>query len=524
MKKIIAFLLMATLILTMGVPSFALKGGDSDEFENMLFNFTSTVRANSLIGSDRFYGLTVDENITAPGSTASVKLTSAGKTAIVNGAQSPISDWDNAISDWSEFDGIKLNLYVSEKNTETTFAGQTVRIILGAHGVYNDSSDGNNNKDYWRYDLNIANLDTGWNAVEVPFTSFNSVINGSAVSNKSFNDYKHEYPINSFTIINGTEGTFASASVPFPWELNLDSVLLTKAPVTYSYAVTSDAAVLWEFNTPEKVSTAASLNAAATSGSPSMTVDKSFVNAYDMSATFTTSSKRRMQIKLDPNNIIQSKDENGAFVYDYINFLIGNPQDTDVIFGYGYYGKDQAVTLPANSWSLLSVKIDELFWNGNSQNGRTATKYADLSGVAFQMNDFAGGNNNAETTGIKYNFDMIWISKAPAAVGTADEKGTILSQLPLSYTDAKVTDNGDGTAYASAKISNWPGERFVVIFASYTADNALHAVTLLKDYDGAQNSEQLVETSSIEISEGGRYKIMVWNGFGDILPMAPSTK
>ena len=132
------------------------------------------------------------------------------------------------------------------------------------------------------------------------------------------------------------------------------------------------------------------------------------------------------------------------------------------------------------------------------------------------MCDDKGGNGTNKISGIVYNFDMIWVSKTPAAVGDADNLGIIVSQVPLTCTDAVI--NSDGTA--SCKITNWPGERFVVIFATYNADGSLNSVDCVKDYDGGENKETVVNSSkALTIPEGGTTKVMVWNGFGEIAPM-----
>jgi len=495
MKKFIAFLLTTALIMTMGPASFALKGGDADVAGVMAFEFNSESAVSTLHYVNRDNA--ADPNVKLVASQEQTKSYAySAKLTVVGAYGTKFFFTDKAAEAFNDEAMKYVNIQIY--NAQSTQRRLIFNVTYNASGrVY---------------------VQPGWNVVTLPVES---CFNGGtrSLSTTSYEEKGDEATAFNIAEVAGTDAITAG-DVYY-----IDRIWLSATESSdITYNVSSDGAILWQFNNTDAVSAAAALNAAAASGSPSMTLDNSFVNAYDISASFTTSTKRRMQIKLDSKNIIQTKDENGNYVYDYINFIIGNPQNTDVTFGYGYYGNNQAVTLPANSWSLLSVKIDELFWNGNSQNGRTALKYSDLSGIAFQMNDSPGGNNNSSTPGIKYNFDMIWVSKGAAAVGVADEKGTVLSQIPLTCTDAAVTDNGDGTAYASCKISNWPGERFVVIFASYTNDNALHAITLSKDYDGGQNIEKLVETASIEVPEGGKTKIMVWNGFGDISPMALSTE
>lgn len=519
MKRFLAFLLTTALVLTMGVTSFAIKGGDGNEYETVLFDFSTKTKASALIGSGRFYGIGVDETIVKKGSSSSVQLTQNASTAIVNGGQSPFSAWDGVITDWSTYDGIKINLYVSAKDNTTSFAGKTARIIFGANAVYNDSSDGNNNKDYWRYDLDIESLNTGWNEVEIPFASFGSVIDGSAVSNKSLADYKADYNINSLTILNGTEATKASSTSPFPWTLNLDSIMLTKNPAIHTYSVASDAAVLWEFNSADAVS---AVSFATAANNPRMTVDTSYVNAYDVSAKLTTNGLRRLQI-YPANNAMQAVNSDGDYLYDYINILVGNPSNETVGFGMGIHFSATAYATLDSGWNLVSFPIERLFRLNSSSSAGKRAEYSDITKSAMQISNVSGGADDT-TSGIVYNFDMIWVSKTPAAVGSANNVGTIVNRLPLNMSDATVVDNGDGTSYATCKISNWPGERFVVIFASYEADGALHGLTFSKDYDGAENKDKIVNTPSIEVPQGGKTKIMVWNGFGEIAPMVTSVE
>lgn len=525
MKRFLAFLLTTALMLTMTIPAFALKGGDGNDLETLLFEFSSEAKANALMGTDRFYGLTVDKTIVKPGSTSSVMLTRASKTAIVNGGQSPFSSWSGVNTDWSAYDGIKLHLYVSAKDATTTFTGKTARIILGANAVYNDSSNGNNNKDYWRYDLDISTLNNGWNVVEIPFTSFGSVIDGSTVSNKTLDDYKSEYKINSLTIINGTEGTYASTSKPFPWTLNLDSIYLTKNPVTYSYAVSSDSAILWEFNTEDSL---LETNVGYASTKNKLSADYINVNAYDISAKYISYTGNRLQLKY-PDTSIDEKEDN-VYKYDYINFIILNSAETNKNFYCGIHWNAPAVAILLPGWNIVSIPIEDLF-NGTtyginnvtSANSRGGSSYSSNKGKTFNISDTASGAATTEvTSGTIFNFDMIWVSKTPAAVGTPDSNGSIVSQIPLTCTDTLVTDNGNGTSKASCKISSWPGERFVILFASYNADGSLNELTYVKDYDGGENKEKLYETSSITVPQGGKTKIMVWNGFNEIAPMTVS--
>ena len=87
---------------------------------------------------------------------------------------------------------------------------------------------------------------------------------------------------------------------------------------------------------------------------------------------------------------------------------------------------------------------------------------------------------------------------------------------------AIIGKSGNGKSKASCKVSNWPGERFVILFASYNADGSLCELTYVKDYDGSANTDKVYETSDITVPEGGKTKIMVWNGFGEISPMTVS--
>ena len=72
--------------------------------------------------------------------------------------------------------------------------------------------------------------------------------------------------------------------------------------------------IVWDFSSTDAISAA---NAAvATAACGSITADSSFVNSYGVSATFTTNATRRMQIKL-PNNVIQQKNSDGDYIYNY---------------------------------------------------------------------------------------------------------------------------------------------------------------------------------------------------------------
>ena len=170
--------------------------------------------------------------------------------------------------------------------------------------------------------------------------------------------------------------------------------------------------IVWDFNSTDAISAANS--AVATAACGSITADTSFVNSYGVSATFTTNSTRRMQIKL-PNNVIQQKNSDGDYIYNYLHILVGNPQDTDVTFGCGINttSENTQVTLPANSWTVASFYIEDLFLAGNSNYKRDGKNYAEsVQGVAFQMSDQVAGANTTNA-GIKYNLDKIWVTTGP---------------------------------------------------------------------------------------------------------------
>ena len=183
-------------------------------------------------------------------------------------------------------------------------------------------------------------------------------------------------------------------------------IVLANDEISYSDGI------VWDFSSTDAISAA---NAAvATAACGSITADSSFVNSYGVSATFTTNATRRMQIKL-PNNVIQQKNSDGDYIYNYLHILVGNPQDTDVTFGCGINttSENTQVTLPANSWTVASFYIEDLFLAGNSNYKRNGKNYADsVQGVAFQMSDQVAGANTTNA-GIKYNLDKIWVTAEP---------------------------------------------------------------------------------------------------------------
>jgi len=492
MKRFLAFLLTTALILTSGISVFAIKGGDSDVSGTMAFEFNSASMINSLHYVERENAS--DPNAKLVPSTEQTKSYGYSAKLTIAGAYGTKFFFNNSAA--AAFNDSSLN-YVNIQiyNAQSTQKRLIFNVTYNAAGrVY---------------------IQPGWNVVTLPVTS---CFNGG---NRSLSTSSYEQSGENATAFNIAEvaGTDAITSGDVYY---IDRIWLTESENdVQSYDIASDGAIIWNFNTTDAISAANSAVATATCGT--ITADKAFVNAYDLSATFTTNTTRRMQIKL-PNNNMQAKDENGNYLYDYINILVGNPQSVAVTFGCGINttSANTQVTLPANSWSLVSIKIDDLFLAGNSNYKRDGKNYGDsVEGIAFQMSDQVAGGNTTNA-GIKYNLDMIWVSKTPAAKSGTAVGTTLVSQNPLTCTDALVTDNGNGTAYASCKISNWPGERFVVIFASYNADGSLNGLTMTKDYDGDENKETLVTTSSISIPEGGSTKIMVWNGFAHNTPMTVS--
>lgn len=492
MKKFIAFLLTTALILTSGISVFAIKGGDSDVSGTMAFEFNSASMINSLHYVER--DNVSDPNVKLVPSTEQTKSYGYSAKLTIAGAYGTKFFFNNSAA--AAFNDSTLN-YVNIQiyNAQSTQKRLIFNVTYNAAGrVY---------------------LQPGWNVVTLPITSCFSG-NSRSTSTKSYEQYGEDATAFNIAEVAGTDAITAG-DVYY-----IDRIWLTATEEDIqSYSVSSDGAVIWEFNSTDAISTANSQVATATCGT--ISADTGFVNAYDVSATFTTNTTRRMQIKL-PNNNIQAKDSNGNYLYDYINILVGNPQSTSVTFGCGINttSANTQVTLPANSWSVVSIKIEDLFLAGNANYKRDGKNYADsVQGVAFQMSDQVAGGNTTNG-GIKYNLDMIWVSKNPAAKEGTTVGTTIISQIPLSITDSNVIDNNDGTSYASCKISNWPGERFVVIFASYDNDGSLNELTCVKDYDGNENKEKLVTTSAIKVPQGGKTKIMVWNGFGEIAPMTVS--
>ena len=170
--------------------------------------------------------------------------------------------------------------------------------------------------------------------------------------------------------------------------------------------------IVWDFNSTDAIAAANSSVATATCGT--ITADTSFINSYSVSASFTTNSTRRMQIKL-PNNVIQQKNSDGDYIYNYLHILVGNPQNQAVTFGCGINttSENTQVTLPANSWTVASFFIEDLFLAGNSNYKRDGKNYGEsVQGVAFQMSDQVAGANTTNA-GIKYNLDKIWVTSQP---------------------------------------------------------------------------------------------------------------
>ena len=519
MKKLLTFLLVAALILSMGTTVFAIKGGDGELNEIKVFDFGNSASATALLGSERF-GTTssVDTSICAQGSSCSLKL-NPSTSHIATG--SILSSWGNIETDWSQYDNMKIKLYVSERNTQTNFANNYIRLLFGPNAYYNmQPEDGT--KVYFRYNIDVSALSVGWNEVTISFSDIQTVI-GSGQDSNSFDYWKSTYGSNieCFRINHGTESVTASGNSPFPYTLNIDSISLTKNTTAYSYDVASDSTVLWEFNSEDAITNNVSYTSTTLA---KLSADKTIVNAYDVSATFTTSTaKKCLPLSLSSvpdtsstetvSDLIKKTDsESGEYLYDYLNILVGNPNGTDVTIGCQIHFSGTAqVTLP-KGWSVVSIPIDGKLTSGiTSANSYHRSK---ISLATLKISENAGGANST-TDGIKYNFDMIWLSKAPAASGDA-VNGYYVSQTPLTCTDAVI--NSDGTA--SCKITNWPGERFVVIFATYNADGSLNSVDCVKDYDGGENKETVVNSSkALTIPEGGTTKVMVWNGFGEIAPM-----
>jgi len=198
--------------------------------------------------------------------------------------------------------------------------------------------------------------------------------------------------------------------------------------------------IVWEFNSSEAVDAANS--AVATAACGKITADTEFVNSYDICASFTTNATRRMQIKL-PNNVIQQKNESGEYVYSYLHILVGNPQSEDVTFGCGINttSSNTQVTLPANSWTVASFYIEDLFLAGNSNYKRDGKNYGEsVQGVAFQMSDQIAGANTSNAE-IKYNLDKIWVTAQPLPSFELDGISPENGYGSLSPVDAEVRFN-----------------------------------------------------------------------------------
>ena len=468
MKKLLAFLLVAALILSMGTTVFAIKGGDGDLNGAIAFEFSSEAYINGLKYGNADRTLKADsENANSYDVTALYEFSDTQ-------TQAQFHLTEQAVEAFS--------------NSSLTYVNILIR---------NAQDEAQNLYFYVTYNGNTkTSVAPGWSIVSIE-KKYMLASNAGETGSYSTG--------NAFTITGGAAGQ----------KFNIDKIWLTEEhPDNYSYAVSSDSAILWQFNSAEAVDDVSIANADC----PTLNVDYNNVNAYNVSATFTTNGVRKMQFKFE-NNTVQETDENGNYKYDYLNFLVGNLSSEDIIgFGCGINSFATAITSINPGWSVVSVPIDTLFRPSTSSATGKRNEYSNVysSGMALQMCDDKGGNGTNKISGIVYNFDMIWVSKTPAAVGDADNLGIIVSQVPLTCTDAVI--NSDGTA--SCKITNWPGERFVVIFATYNADGSLNSVDCVKDYDGGENKETVVNSSkALTIPEGGTTKVMVWNGFGEIAPM-----
>lgn len=489
MKKFIAFLLTTALIMTMGPASFALKGGDADVAGVMAFEFNSESAVSTLHYVNRDNA--ADPNVKLVASQEQTKSYAySAKLTVVGAYGTKFFFTDKAAEAFNDEAMKYVNIQIY--NAQSTQRRLIFNVTYNASGrVY---------------------VQPGWNVVTLPVES---CFNGGT---RSLSTTSYEEKGELATAFNIAPVTTITAGDVF----YVDRIWLSATDSSVeTYKVADDSSVLWEFNNSTAVDNVTIANA----NCPDLMIDSSFVNAYNVSATFTTNGSRRMQMKFYDNKL-QEVNSSGEYVYDYINFIIGNPSNEPVNFGCGVVSYGTALVTINPGWSIVSVPINNLFRPMSSSHAGKRTDYANVytSGQSLQLCDDAGGNGLTGISGIKYNFDMIWLSKTPAAVGSADASGQIVSQKNLSCSDTAVIDNGDGTSYATCKISNWPGERFVVIFASYDADGALHGLTLSKDYDGAENKSKVINTSAIEVPQGGKTKIMVWNGFGEIAPMATSVE
>lgn len=460
MKKILAFLLTTALILSMVPTVFAVKGGDGGFEGDVAYAFDSQEAINSI---EYFKTkLVVDSSVTKSYPVSARYTVPDGDTV----TQFRLTD--NAVKAFNNPDNKYVNMLIY--NAQSTSAKVYVYV------TYNVS--------------NATTLAPGWNTISV--TKDSCFYSGTAS-----------------TVTTGGGLTIGESSPVAGNVYYIDTIWLSENKAGYySYDFDSDSKEMWQFNEVSAI-TDASLYAAQ---DVKFTADTTNVNAYNISAKYTTNTRRRVQLKLK-DNTLQEKDGD-AWKYNYVNVLICNPSSTEVTFGCGVSGSSQ-VTLPVG-WSVASFEIDKLFLVGNNTYKRGGSNYANgLTGTAFNLSEQPGGNN-PQTNGIVYNIDMIWASKTPAAIGTADANGSIVSQITLTCTDAVI--NSDGMA--SCKITNWPGERFVVIFATYNADGSLNSINCVRDYDGDENKETVVNsTNALTVPEGGTTKVMVWNGFGEIAPM-----
>lgn len=301
-------------------------------------------------------------------------------------------------------------------------------------------------------------------------------------------------------------------------------------------------AIVWEFNSTEEISKANAAVATATCGS--ISADTSFVNSYAVSATFTTNATRRMQVKL-PNNVIQQKNSDGDYIYNYLHILIGNPQNTSVTFGCGINttSANTQVTLPANSWTVASFYIEDLFLAGNSNYKRDGKNYADsVQGVAFQMSDQIAGANTTNA-GIKYNLDKIWVTTAPipefkistvSPENGADGVSLVNTELVYEFsrmlkpTSPQIVADAfsDGTHCVNATMRVYDNK------VSFVADEILNADTsysfnpqnaVIKDIFGVKlpNITSVnIKTSSNDVQFSN---LRVENSMGDVIHSIPSS-